>query len=48
MIQRIWAMMPQPSDEDQGFFNQTKYGTTEQIDTRGAPVTGYGPLNVLA
>lgn len=28
-------------------FNQTKYGTTEQIDTLGARATGDGPLNVM-
>jgi hypothetical protein len=40
-------MMPQPSYEGQRFFNQTNYGTAEQIDTLKGPGTGYGTLNVM-
>ena len=45
-IQKLWAMMPQPSCEGQLFFNQSEYGTAKEIDTLRGPGTGYGTLDI--
>jgi hypothetical protein len=45
-MQKLWSMMLQPGYEGQLLFNQTEYGSAEEIDTLRGPGTGYGTLNV--